>query len=85
MLALYIANIIFLVKKDLVKRKLWKSIIIVLNIIAIIFGVGFMYFMTILLSLAGGATFAYIIYVGSWIYFVLFNIILTIFVIRKKN
>lgn len=83
--ALYIVNIIFLVKKDLIQKKRWKTIILILNVIALIFGIGFMYFMTVLLSMAGGAVLAYIVYFGSWVYFVLINIILTIFVVRKKN
>lgn len=84
-LIIYILNIIFLVKKGLARRKLWKTIIIILNVAAIIFSVTFMYYMSILLAMVGGATLAYIIYIGSFIYFILINIFLTILVIRKKN
>ena len=89
---LYIINLVFIFKKDINNLKIWKSIILVLNGAALIFGGLLVYYFTILFWMINNDVFSVLrdnsgvnlFFIGFVLYFLVINIVLSVFVIRKK-
>lgn len=89
---LYIMNLIFIIKKDINHLKIWKSIILVLNAAGFIFSGILVYYFTVLVILINDDVFSFLrdnsainlLFIGLVVYFLVLNIVLSVFVIRKK-
>lgn len=89
---LYIINLIIIFKKDINRLKIWKSIVLLLNVAALIYSGILLYYFTVLFLMINNDVFSIfqntfkvnIIYFGLIFYFLILNIVLSMFVIRKK-
>ncbi|HWL24487.1 MAG TPA: hypothetical protein VNR38_12175 [Ureibacillus sp.] len=89
---LYIINLIFISKKEISKFKVWKNIILVLNGAALIFNGILLYYLAVFVILLNTDTYSparnnttiNLLFIGLVVYFLVINIVLSIFVIRKK-
>ena len=89
---LYMINLFFIAKKDINSFKVWKSIILVLNGAALIFNGILLYYLTVFVVLLNTDTYSpsrdnttiNLLFIGLVLYFIVINIALSVFVIRKK-
>lgn len=89
---LYILNLIFIIKKEIPRLNLWKSILLILNGAALIFTGILLYYFTVFVILINSDVIAFLqdnhivnlLFIGMVLYFIILNIVLSVFVIRKK-
>lgn len=90
---LYILNLIFIIKKEMNHLKIWKIILLVLNAAALIYNGILIYYFTVFVILINSDVFAFLrdnvvvnlVFIGLVLYFIVCNIVLFVFVIRKKR
>ncbi|KGR74329.1 hypothetical protein [Ureibacillus manganicus] len=89
---LYILNLLFIIKKEIRHFKIWKIILLVFNIAALIFNGILIYYFTVFVILINSDVFAFLrdnvvvnlLFIGLVLFFIVCNIVLSVFVIRKK-